>query len=77
MSANIIINGHIDNEHRLTLVVPDSFPSGPVTVTIAAAQEDEVGTQWAMGVAQQWREELSDTEQDIYSLADGEPVDPA
>jgi hypothetical protein len=74
---SISIQGHVDDQHRLSAVVPGSVPPGPVTVWIAAnAQEDEAGATWAAGVSQQWADELSDARQDIYTLADGEAVDP-
>lgn len=72
------IQGHVDDQHRLSAVVPGSIPPGPVIVTIAApASEDEAGAAWARGIARQWADELSDASQNIYTLADGEPVDPA
>ena len=40
------------------------------------AQEDDAGAAWMGGVSQQWADELSDPHQDIYTLADGEAVDP-
>jgi hypothetical protein len=36
--------------------------------------EDEAGTLWANGVASEWSAELSDPREDIYTLADGQPV---
>ena len=38
------------------------------------AEEDAA---WMTGISDQWAEELRDPRQDIYTLADGEPVDPA
>jgi hypothetical protein len=75
---SIAIQGQVDNQHRLSAVVPESVPPGPVTVWIAvsSAQEDDAGMAWMSGISQQWDEELSDPGQDIYTLADGEPVDP-
>jgi hypothetical protein len=40
----------------------------------ASHDEDEGGTAWTMGVANEWSAELSDTREDIYTLNDGEPV---
>jgi hypothetical protein len=40
----------------------------------ASNEEDEAGTAWAMGIANEWSAELSDTREDIYTLNDGEPV---
>ena len=39
--------------------------------------EDEAGTAWANGIAREWADELSDSSQDIYTLADGQSIDAA
>jgi len=71
----IRVSGHIDDKHQLTAVVPESVPTGPVTVMIVASpQEDDVGDAWMWGVAHEWADDLNDERQDIYTLADGEPV---
>jgi hypothetical protein len=76
--ASIPINGHVDNQHRLSAIVPESVPPGPVTVWIGtSAHEDEGGAAWMKGVIYQWADELGDARQDIYSPADGEAVDSA
>lgn len=75
---SIAIQGHVDDQHRLSAVVPGSVPPGPVTVWIAGnGQEDGAGAAWMAGISHQWADELSDARQDIYTLADGEAVDPA
>jgi hypothetical protein len=75
---SIPIQGNIDDQHRLSAIVPGSFAPGPVTVWIAAdTHEDDAGAAWLAGIHQQWSEELTDTRQDIYTLTDGEAVDPA
>lgn len=75
---SIEIQGHVDNDHRLSAVVPGTIPPGPVTVWISANnQEDDAGGAWMAGVSRQWADELNDSRQDIYTLADGEAVDPA
>jgi len=74
---SITLQGQIDDQHRLSAIVPASIPVGPVTVWISAhAQEDDGGAVWMTGVSQQWADELGDARQDIYTLADGEAVDP-
>ncbi len=77
---SIPLQGHVDDQHRLTVDVPGSIPPGPVKVWIASAEsknsaEDQAGAAWATGVARDWVEELSDTRQDIYSMADGDALD--
>ena len=70
------VHGTVDANHHLSARVPATIPSGPVTVLILPApQEDEAGDAWTAGIAQEWADELSDQSQDIYTLADGEPVD--
>jgi len=68
------LSGHIDGQHRLSAVVPDSIPPGPVTVSIVGrGDEDDAGEAWSSGIAREWADELSDTRQDIYTLSDGVP----
>jgi len=75
---SIAIQGHVDDQHRLSAVVPGSVPPGPVTVWIATStQEDDAGAAWTSGIGHQWADELGDARQDIYTLSDGEAVDPA
>jgi len=75
---SIRIQGHVDEQHRLSADVPGTVPPGPVTVWIATSpQEDEAGDAWMNGVSRDWAGELADVRQDIYTTADGEPVDPA
>ena len=69
------VTGHVDEHHRLSAEVPDVIPPGPVTVSVVLeSDEDEAGTAWVSGVAREWADELKDPRQDIYTLADGEPV---
>jgi hypothetical protein len=75
---SIRVEGNIDDEHRLSAVVPVSVPAGPVTVWIGAPQEeDDAGAAWMSGIVSEWADDLADARQDIYSLGDGEPIDPA
>ena len=69
--------GEVDQEHRLIATVPDSIEPGKVEVLVIArtSDEDDAGENWMVGVAQEWRDELADSRQDIYSLTDGVPVD--
>ena len=69
--------GRVDEQHRLSAEVPESVAAGLVQVTIVvpSAQKDDAGLAWADGVAGEWAEELGDPREDIYTIADGEPVD--
>ncbi len=70
------VTGNVDENHQLSAEVPSTIPPGPITILIIpTTQEDEAGDAWTEGVAAQWDDELSDPRQDIYTLADGEPVD--
>ncbi len=68
------IRGRIDAKRRLSAEVPDTLSPGPVTIWIVPVEEDEAGEAWASGVAEQWADELGDARQDLYTLADGDPV---
>jgi predicted NodU family carbamoyl transferase len=43
-------------------------------VWIVPADEDDAGNAWGAAIAEEWHKELSDVRQDIYTLADGEPL---
>jgi hypothetical protein len=67
--------GNVDENGQLSVQVPVSICAGPVTVLVfPGSQEDDEAQLWTAGVAQEWADELSDPAQDIYTLADGEPV---
>jgi len=70
----IDLPGEIDDQHQLHAQVPEGFPVGSVRVIVLASEEDEAGWAWAAGVASEWSAELSDPNQDIYTLDDGQPV---
>ena len=73
--STVKVNGRVDEHHQLTAEVPESVPAGPVTVLIVpTCQEDDAGEAWMAGVAQEWSDDLNDERQDIYTLADGEPI---
>jgi hypothetical protein len=80
----IEVFGQVDEHHRLSATVPTEVPPGPVRLALTVpspaptpTNEDDADPQWALGVAREWREDLADTRQDIYTLADGDPVDEA
>ena len=66
--------GDIDEQHRLQVNVPVELPAGPVRLIVLLPEEDEGGAAWARGISKEWADELHDTRQDIYTLADGQPV---
>ena len=74
----------VDDQHRLHLELPDT-PQGPVRVLVllpdipqeAPEAEGEADAVWMRALAHEWREELLDPREDIYTLEDGEPIDAA
>jgi hypothetical protein len=48
-----------------------------VRLIVLLSEEDEAGTVWADGVAREWADELRDSRQDLYTLADGQRIDAA
>lgn len=66
--------GDIDEQHRLQVQVPLELPAGRVRLIVFLPEEDEAGAAWANGINKEWTEELKDARQDIYTLADGQPV---
>jgi hypothetical protein len=69
------LSGNVDENGRLSVQVPVSVGPGPVTVLVfPASHESDAAHAWTTGIAQEWTDELSDPNQDIYTLADGEPV---
>jgi hypothetical protein len=69
--------GDIDEQHRLRANVPEELPAGPVRLIVLLPEEDEAGTFWAQGLAREWVDELRDSRQDVYTLADGQLIDAA
>ena len=68
----IEVIGHVDRNHRLHADVPHDVPIGPVRVVLLTA--DEETADWMAAIAMAWHDDLADPRQDIYTLADGEPV---
>ena len=75
--TTIKVIGQIDEQHRLTAAVPPTLAPGKVEVVVLvpSKDEDEAGPAWMAGIAREWEGDLNDPREDIYSLADGEPVD--
>lgn len=75
--STIRLIGRVDENHRLSAQVPPSVAAGVVEVMIrvSSVEEDDAGLAWAEGVAPEWAQELQDPREDIYTIADGEPVD--
>jgi hypothetical protein len=69
--------GRVDEQHRLSAEVPNDVAPGQVKVTLVLPDDAAVDLsdqEWSDGIACEWQEDLADPRQDIYTLADGEPV---
>lgn len=75
---SVEVQGYVDGKHHLTASVPGYIPPGPVTVVVKPSSPiaDEAEGTWMAGIAREWAEDLADERQDIYTLADGEALDP-
>jgi hypothetical protein len=73
---NIVkLSGNVDENRRLSAQVPASIRPEPLTVLVLpVSQENDEAQAWTAGVAREWADDLGDPDQDIYTLADGEPV---
>ena len=69
------IVGEIDEHHNIRAEAPRDLPPGRVQLIVVRPDEDEAGAFWPWDVSQAWSDELSDVRQDLYTLADGRPVD--
>ena len=66
--------GDIDDQHRLRASVPAELPAGPVRLIVLLSEEDEAGAVWPRCLAGESGDELRDSRQDLYTLADGQPL---
>jgi len=69
------IVGEIDDDHQIRAEAPRDLPPGRVQLIVVRPDEDEAGAFWPWDVSRAWSDELGDARQDIYTLADGQPVD--
>jgi hypothetical protein len=69
--------GDIDDQHRLQATVPQDLPAGQVRLIVLLPEEDDAGSVWETGIAEEWSAELGDPREDVYTLEDGQPVNAA
>ena len=69
----------VDEQRRLQIVLPDVPAAARVRVIVLVPEpgEDDAGLAWEQGIAREWAADLANPKEDIYTLADGEPVDAA
>jgi hypothetical protein len=70
------LEAEIDEQCHLEFDLPAGTPAGPVRVLLLIPDtgDDDAGFAWVSGISHEWRDELADSRQDIYTLTDGEPV---
>ena len=70
------LEGVVDADGRLTLDIPIPLDPGRVRVTVDTAEVDDEEEVWRAFLAHAWRDVGNDPAEDIYTLADGKPIDP-
>jgi hypothetical protein len=53
---------------------PRGLQPGRSRLIHVRSDEDEVGASWPYNISRAWSDELGDVRQDLYTLADGEPL---
>ena len=69
------IVGEIDDQHKIRAEAPRDLRPGRVQLIVVRPDEDEAAAFWPWDVSHAWSDELCDVRQDLYTLADGQPVD--
>jgi hypothetical protein len=69
------IVGEIGDDRQIRAEAPRGLRPGRVQLIVVQPDEDESGALWPLGVSQAWSDDLGDARQDIYTLADGQPID--
>jgi len=50
------------------------LPPGRDHLMLIWPDQNDAGALWPYGVSQAWSDELGDVQQDVYTLADGQPA---
>ena len=77
--ATLDLEGTIDSTGRLIVDTPLPLQPGRVRVRVDlddAATPDDEETLFRALVTHSWADSLSDPREDLYTLADGVPIDP-
>lgn len=69
----------VDERWAVHVVLPRDWKQKQVRVLVLGSEGDDNGegqieSVWMPGIAREWAAELADEREDIYTLADGEPV---
>jgi len=62
--------GDVDEQHQLHVDLPPDMQPGPVKITVRPATEEEDGD-WKALINHSWAKDWGDTQEDIYTLEDG------
>ncbi len=68
------ITAQVDQNRLLQIEVPESISPGKVRLIVLVPEEDDAGEAWMNGISREWRTELSNADEDIYTLEDGDPI---
>ena len=72
--------GEMDDERQIHAKLPANAPltyDDVRVIVLLPESQDETEASWMQGVASEWKAELADEREDIYTLQDGEPIDAA
>lgn len=72
------LDAHVDEQGRLVLDRPLPLPPGKVRVTVSSSHGDDADDDNAFRLLASavWAGSLADPAEDVYTEADGAPIDP-
>ncbi len=68
------ITAQVDKNRLLQIEVPEGISPGKVRLILLVPEEDDAGEAWMNGISREWKAELSNADEDIYTLEDGDPI---
>ena len=68
------ITAQVDQNRLLQIEVPEGISPGKVRLIVLVPEEDDAGEAWMNGISREWNAELSNEDEDIYTLEDGDPI---
>ena len=71
----IPVVGEIGEDHKIRAEAPVDLLPGRIQLMVVRPDEDEAGAFGPWDVSQAWSDDLGDARQDLYSPADGQPID--
>ena len=70
----IELSAIIDRDHQIRVDLPPDVPAGLARIIVLLPETDDAEKEWERGIAREWRQELADPREDVYSLTDGDPI---